>query len=312
MNPRPSARRSAPQRPHPFASYKVTTIGAPRMLIRDFYHWYLRQPWWAAIAVIVVGYLLLNLGFAFAFALLGGVVNAQPGSLRDGFYFSIQTMGTIGYGAMYPVSTAANVLVVCESVVGLLTTAVATGLVFAKFARPTARLKFSKVATVAPMDGVPTLMFRLGNERGNYIVDALIRVVMTRTEITKEGMTFYRMWDLPLVRERSPALNRSWTVMHQITPQSPLYGESPESLARTEAEFGISMSGIDDTTLQQMNARQTYEHHQIVWGARHADILSEDGDGGLVLDLRKFHEITKTAPISGFPYPASAVQSEPR
>jgi inward rectifier potassium channel len=153
------------------------------------------------------------------------------------------------------------------------------------------------------MDGVPTLMLRVGNERGNAILEASIRVAMVRTERLKEGTSFYRMIDLALTRDRSPAMARSWTVLHPIVEGSPLYGATPESIARDEVELMVTLVGTDDTSLQQVHARRRYLDSEILWGARHADVLSEDGDGNVILDVRKFHDVEPTKPIDGFPYP---------
>ncbi|HWZ91637.1 MAG TPA: ion channel, partial [Polyangiaceae bacterium] len=199
----------------------VVVVGAPKAPFRDYHHRFLRAPWWQALSAIVALFLALNAGFALLYLLTGGIKHARPGSILDAFYFSVQTMGTIGYGDMYPVSTSANWLVVGEAVVSLILTAVATGLIFSKFSQIQPRVVFTNKITVSPMDGVPTMMFRLGNERGNQIVEALLHVVMLRTVHTREGMTFYKMVDLPLVRDRSQAFTRSWTAMHSITPDSP-------------------------------------------------------------------------------------------
>jgi inward rectifier potassium channel len=282
---------------------QVRVIGAHRPPLRDVYHGFLRAPWWGALGIVVALYLALNACFAVAYLAAGGVEGARPGSFWDAFYFSVQTMGTIGYGAMHPKSRAANVLVVMESVTGLVVTALATGLVFTKFSQSTARIVFGERAVIGPMDGVPTLMLRVGNERGNQIIEAVVRVAMVRTERTREGMTFYRMHDLVLTRERSPALSRSWTAMHPITAGSPLHGQSPASLKKDEVELFVTIVGVDDTSLQPVHARHKYTDEAVVWGARHADVLSEDTDGSLVLDLRKFHELTPTAPTEDFPYP---------
>jgi inward rectifier potassium channel len=281
----------------------VIVIGAPRTTLRDFYHFFLRVGWTAALAVMVGFYLVLNALFALAYLFAGGVVNVRPGSFWDAFCFSVQTMGTIGYGSMYPTSAAANSIMIVESVSSLIVTAVATGLVFAKFSRSTARIAFSRYATIGPMDGVPTLMIRVGNERGNQILEATIRVAVIRTERLKEGTIFYRMYDLQLSRERSPAMARSWTVLHPIVGTSPLFGATPESLAKAETELVATLVGTDDTSLQPVHARKRYFDHEIVWGARHADILSEDDSGNLILDVRKFHDIVPTTPIDGFPHP---------
>jgi len=134
-----------------------------------------------ALGAIVVAYLALNTVFACAYLATGGVSNAQPGSFFDAFCFSVETMGTIGYGAMYPSSITANVIMIVESVTSLIVTAVATGLVFSKFSRATARVAFSKNAVIGPIDGMPTLSLRVGNERGNYILEGTVRLSVVRT-----------------------------------------------------------------------------------------------------------------------------------
>ncbi len=214
----------------------VTVIGAPQNTLRDFYYLFLKVRWSGAVAVIVAAYLALNAVFATAYLVTGGVANARPGSFFDAFCFSVETMGTIGYGSMYPASRAANLIMIVESVTSLLVTALATGLVFTKFSRSSARVVFAHHAVIGPMDGVPTLMLRVGNERGNSILEATIRVSMIKTEVTKEGHKFYRMYDLRLSRERSPAMARSWTVLHPIERDSPLFGATPESVLKDEIE----------------------------------------------------------------------------
>ncbi len=281
----------------------VVVIGATPERLRDFYHVFLRVSWTAALSAIVFTWLGINALFAAAYLASGGVYSMCPHSFWDAFCFSVQTMGTIGYGSMYPTSVFANVLMIAESVTSLVVTALATGLIFAKFSRSTARVAFAKHAVIGPMDGLPTLMLRVGNERGNAILEATVRVVLIRTEKLKEGSTFYRMLDLKLSRERSPAMSRSWTVMHPITPDSPLYGATPESLARDEVELIVTVVGTDDTSLQAVHARIRYTDDQILWGARHADILSETSNGQMVLDVRKFHHVEPTAAFDGFPYP---------
>jgi inward rectifier potassium channel len=287
----------------PEASYQIHVIGAPRQpWLRDQYHVFLRLTWPRALAALVALYLAVNAVFAVAYFAVGGVAGARPGSYFDAFSFSVQTLGTIGYGAMFPHSAAAHVVVTIESVAGLLVTALSTGLVFAKFSQPGGRIAFARHAVVAPMDGVPTLMFRVGNERGNVIVEAQVRVVLVRTVRTREGVTFYRMEDLPLRRDRSPAMNRSWTVMHTIDGSSPLKGVTPEALARDEIEFLMTLVGVDDTSYQPVHARHTYEAASVVWGARHADVLSERADGDLVLDVGRFHDLVPADPTEDFPY----------
>lgn len=286
--------------------YEVRVVNAPPSPLRDVYHLFLRASWPVALGVITAAYAALNAVFALGFLATGGIANARPGSFVDAFDFSVQTMGTIGYGAMAPVSRAANVLVDLESLVSLTATALATGLLFSKFSRPTVRVAFSRRAVISPVDGVPTLMVRIGNERGNRIMDTELRMILTRTEITREGSLFYRMLDLKLVRDRAPALTRSFLVMHRIEPGSPLYGATPASLRAEEAELNVAVAGTDDVSLLPVYAGATWMDADLAWGARHADVLSERPDGTMVLDVSKFHDIEPTEPTPAFPYPRGA------
>ena len=282
---------------------QILVVGAQRNPFSDVYHHLLRAPWWLDLLALSGLFLLLNLLFAFGYQAVGGVEGARPGSLADHFFFSVQTMGTIGYGVLYPKSEAAQALVTSEVIVGVSLVALTTGILFAKFSVPRSRMQFAESATISPVNGVPTLMFRLGNERASAIIEATVRVVMLCTERTAEGVTYYRMHDLALLRERSPAISRSWTVMHRIDDSSLLAGATPESLERDEVEFILTVVGIDETSAQNVSARHTYDHSQVHWGARHADMLSERPDGGLTLDMKEFHRVVATKRTETFPYP---------
>jgi inward rectifier potassium channel len=288
------------QKPAPDA---IEVIGAPRTPFADLYLQLLRAPWWLDLLGVSGAFLLINFLFALGYLVVGGVAGARPGSLADHFFFSVQTMGTIGYGTMHPRSAAAEILVTGEVLVGLSLLAVTTGILFAKFSIPRARMQFAEWVTISPLNGVPMLMFRLGNERASQLIEATVHVVLVRTERTAEGVIYYRLRDLALERDRSPALSRSWAVMHAIDASSPLYGATPESLARDEVELMLTVVGIDETSAQNLHARHTYDAAQIRWGARHADMLSPRPDGGLQLDMRAFHRVVPTAPTPTFPYP---------
>jgi inward rectifier potassium channel len=276
-------------------AYDIHILGVPPPGIRDLYHALLRIPWWATFVVIVAIYLALNGLFAVLYLEVGGVANARPGSLSDAFFFSVQTMGTIGYGTMYPASTAANGVVVAESVTGLVLTALATGLVFVRFSQTRARLLFSAKVAIGPFDGVPTLMLRVGNERRGNIVGTEFRLTFTRTSTTAEGVTVYRLEELPLVRSRAPALSRAWNVLHRIVEGSPLHGYDADKLVQDSGELSLEVVGIDDTSLQPVHARHTWFAGSVAWGARLADVLSETPDGDVILDLRHFHEVVRVA-----------------
>lgn len=284
---------------------EIHVLGAPRERLRDFYHLFLRMPWPRALASLVVVFLALNVGFGAIYELVGGIANVRGDSFADAFFFSVQTMATIGYGDMHPVTAVAHLVVTAEAIVGLLGTAILTGMVFSKVSMSTARIVFSRKVTISPVNGVPTLMFRVGNERSNQIVEARLRVTLMRSEHTLEGVLFYRMYDLRLVREHSQAFSRSWSALHVIDASSPLHGATPASLVKDEVELLCGVTGTDDASLQPVHARHTYAAADILYGARHADILAENPDGSITLNLRRFHDVLPTAPTEGFPYPAA-------
>ncbi len=281
----------------------IIVRNAQRETWRDSYHFFLRASWPAALSSIVVLWFGINAIFALVYLLVGGVANVRARSFWDAFCFSVQTMGTIGYGSMWPTSVAANAVMIFESVTSLVITAVATGLIFSKFSKTTGRVAFSKHAVIGPMNGVPTLMIRVGNERRNSILEASIRVSLVRTERLKEGPIFYRLVDLKLERDRSQAVARSWTVLHVVDATSPFFGITPGDLERDEGELLASLVGTDDTSLQPVHARRRYTADEILWGARHADVLTEDEAGNLVMDVRRFNDTEPTEPVEGFPYP---------
>jgi inward rectifier potassium channel len=280
-------------RPHIFDPERRTTVvvGRRRWGLRDAYHFLLRAYWWVDVSLIAAAFLGANLIFACAYLVLGGVANARPGSFADAFFFSVQTMGTIGYGEMYPVSLAANLLVTCEAVLGLVLTALATGLVFAKFSAVRPRVVFARHAVVTQLDGVPTLMVRVNNERGNYIASVEVQLTLMRTERTREGRTLYRMRDLVPLRSRSPAFSRGLTVMHVIDESSPLDGATAHSLRSSDAEIIVTLTGIDDTTGQYVHARCSYLDDEVLFDHHFADMVTELPDGRIRVDLRQFNEV---------------------
>lgn len=282
--------------------YEMRIVGAPASGWRDLYHWALRVPWWGALAAVTGGWLALNALFALVYLAVGGLAGAQPGSFLDAFFFSVETLGTIGYGSIYPATRAANAVMVVESLTGLVVVAVATGLVFVRVSQTRARVVFSAKVAVGPYDGVPALTMRIGNERRGRIVDATFRLTVMRTLRTPDGGVEYRTTDVPLVRDRAPALSRSWTVLHRMMEGSPLAGETPDSLVAQEAELTLAVTGTDETSLQPVHAQHTWTHRAIAWGARLADVLSETPEGDVVLDLRRFHEVEPAERLPGFPY----------
>jgi inward rectifier potassium channel len=277
-------------KPHP-----ARPDGAPSAL-GDLYYLLVDSPWPRLLAIIAALFLTANALFALGYlAGGGGIENARPGSFTDAFFFSVQTMGTLGYGRLAPRDVWANVLVTVEVLTGVLSLAVVTGLVFAKFSRVTARVVFSRVAVVTRHDGVLSLMFRMANARGNQIVEAQVRVVLARDETTAEGETMRRFHDLPLVRDRNPLFTLTWTAIHPITATSPLFGATPEALAAVGGEIVVSLLGIDATISQTIHARHAYAAGEIVWGARLKDILRRQPGSRPQVDYARFHDVEPQA-----------------
>ena len=273
----------------------IDVVNAPQDLLGDLYHRLLRARWRVTIGLIAGAVIAVNLVFGLVFLWTGGIANARPGSFSDAFFFSVQTMGTVGYGAMYPATLAAHLGVTAETIVALLVVALSTGLVFSKFSIPQGRLEFARNAVVFLNDGAPTLAIRLSNMRGNYIVDAAVTVTLVRAETTREGVFFYRMYDLRLARRRSPLLGRSWQVLHPISRNSPLYGATPESMRRDETELTVTVMGIDGTSSQTVYGSHTYDFSEVRFGARYSDMLSHKPDGRLELDYSKLHDTVPAA-----------------
>lgn len=259
---------------------------------RDPYHLLLTLPWPWFLGLVSLGYVVSNALFAVAYLIGGdGIANARPGNFFDAFFFSIQTMASIGYGAMYPKSDYANTLVAIESLVGLMVLAMGTGLAFARFSRPTARVVFSQVAVVAPFDGVSTLMFRVANKRRNQILEAQLSLSLVRDEINAEGQFIRRFYQLRLVRSQNPVFILSWLAMHPIDENSPLYGATPEMLATAETMLIVTLTGIDETVSQTIHDRHSYIAPEILWNHRFVDIICRKPDGQRFVDYSHFHNV---------------------
>ena len=295
--------------PRAVAASSVEVKGAKHSLANDWYHVMLRAPWWFDLLTITTAFLVLNVVFAIGYLATGGVTGARPGNFADVFFFSVQTMATIGYGSMYPSGVGAHALVTVEALISILVVALCTGLVFAKFSVVRARVRFAQCAVITPFNGVPTLMIRIGNLRRSSVIDLATRVVLTRTEHTSEGVMMYRMYDLRLERDHAPALSRAWMILHRITEDSPLYQSTPPSLARDEVELLVTVRGIDETSGQSLHTRRTYVDHEVHWGARYEDMISEKPDGSTLLDLTRFDQLRPSLPTPAFPYPARGESS---
>jgi inward rectifier potassium channel len=282
-----------------FGTRPLVALGLPRQASKDLYHSLLTARWRELTLWLLLAYLAANALFALGYLATGdGIENARPGSFADAFFFSVQTLATIGYGKMAPRTLAANALVTIEALLGLVSLALVTGLVFAKFSRPTARVLFSEVAVVTRFDGVPSLLFRMANARANQIVEAQLRASIVRTEVTAEGEGIGRVHDLKLRRDRSPFFSLTWTAIHPITPDSPLFGATPESLRTSATDVVVSLTGYDASLSQTIHARHAYGPEQVLWNARFRDIFVDLPDGQAAIDYGLLHE---TFPDGGSP-----------
>lgn len=295
------AKASPPQRDPRGIFPAIRTYGLERAPFEDVYHSILTRSWWRFLGLIAVLFVVLNLLFALLYlAQPGAIANARSGSFEDAFYFSVQTMATIGYGAMHPETRYAHVLVTIEAMLGILGTALVTGLTFARFARPTARVLWAERVVIAPRDGAPHLMFRLANWRHNDIMEARLQAVLLVAETTQEGEQVRRMIELPLVIDHTPLFAMTWTAMHRIDEKSPFHGEGAiERLRASAGELFLSMQGIDDTFNTEVHARHRYRMDDLVVGARFENVLTIRPDGTREIDYRFFHTVVPLHPEEG-------------
>jgi inward rectifier potassium channel len=276
----------------------IKAIGIEHAPQKDVYHFIIARSWPTFFVLVTLIFTLMNVVFACAYyARPGSIANVPTGSFEDAFYFSVQTLATIGYGGMYPVTRYGHIVVTLEAVTGVLFLALITGITFNRFARPSARVLFSNKVVITPRNGVPNLMFRMANWRRNRIVEAQLRVVLLVTEKTREGEVMRRQIDLPLVRDRTGVFFLTWSAMHVIDDKSPFFGaDAMERLRAQNAELYLGLTGFDETIGQTIHARKQYVLDDIAVGARFADVLTTTADGARQIDYRKFHDVV---PIDG-------------
>jgi inward rectifier potassium channel len=265
--------------------------------MHDVYHLLLRIRWSVLILGMWVGYLMLNLAFAFLYRWEGNNISgATPGDLWSAYWFSVQTLSTIGYGTMSPTSWGSNMIATVESFIGLVLVALGTGLMFAKFSRPTARVSFSQPILISRRNGRPCLMFRMANERSSHIVEAHLMVSVLQEEVTQEGERMRRFYPLHLEREHTPIFAMSWTAIHPITADSPLHGLSPETLLKRVQSIVVLFTGIDDLFAQSVHARHSYFPADVSFGHRFVDMIETAPSGEMVIHHEKLHLIEPTSP----------------
>ena len=282
---------------NPDGSFNVTKTGLPFFRSLNLYHALLTISWPTFYAIAISAYFLTNVLFAWGYMACGPDSLAGAGGTTMGerflecFFFSVQTLGTIGYGHISPHTTPANVLVAVESIAGLMGLAVVTGLVFSRFAHPHAKIIFSRNAVVAPYHGITALEFRIANARTNQLIDVHATVLLSRMEL-EHGVRKRKFHQLDLERTQVMFFPLHWVIVHPITESSPLSGVTREEFLESDAEILILLTGFDETFSQNVHSRSSYKGSEVVWNSKFGNIFDEDsGDGKIKVDLRKIHDI---------------------
>jgi len=261
----------------------VVTEGLPRRFWQDLYHLSLTISWPAMFGTLAAIFLTLNLVFGSLYALMpGSVANLNPPGWTGAFFFSVETLATVGYGDMHPQTHYGHFIATVELFTGIFSMSLMTGLIFARFARPNARLLFAENPVVSNYEGKPTLMVRFVNERHNIIGNANAKLWLLRNVVSQEGQTQRRFYELPLLRNEHPALALSWTLYHVLDEKSPLYGLDADAISAIKASLVVAA--------QTIHARRSYDHTDIRFGRHYANILDDLDDGRLRINYARFHE----------------------
>jgi inward rectifier potassium channel len=258
---------------------------------RDFYRWLLSLRWPQFAAFVAAVYIGLNLLFAVLYSLgRNSIAGLTSHSFLDSFFFSVQTLATVGYGHMYPQTIYGHVITTIEIMIGVFLLAVMTGLIFVRFSRPIARVVFSRSIVITPLNGRPTLMVRIGNENHHSLVEAEFRIMLSRDEPLLEGGDFRYFHNLKLQFDRLTVFPAALTLRHTIDEKSPLFEATPESLESSRVLFFVSVVGIDPVIAAAVQTQKDYTWRDIRFGERFVEIYTEHGGGRLTVDYGRIHE----------------------
>jgi inward rectifier potassium channel len=278
-------------------TFNVTREGLNPLSALSLYHWLLVISWSRLLVFLTVSYVAFNALFAGAFLLCGpDALQSASGSFAAhpfyrAFFFSVDTFATIGYGNIIPVGVAANTLVTIEALVNILAIALATGVIFSRFSRPSARIVYSRNAIVAPYREKTALEFRIANGRTSQLIEVQIQVILTKLEQVN-GISIRKFYDLDLERQRVVFFTLSWTVVHPIDPSSPIWGLTKKDLLDADAEVLILLTGTDETLSQTVHSRSSYKADEIVWGAKFANMFLRSEAAGIIgMNLNRIHDI---------------------
>jgi inward rectifier potassium channel len=282
------------ERPHVvrFGHREIETLGLTQGFWTDLYHRSMTVYWPVFFGSAALLFVLLNIVFAFLFWLgRDPIANVDADLPLSLFYFSIETLATVGYGDMHPQTNYGHLIATVEIFTGMCFLAVMTGLIFARFSRPRARFVFANNPVVSTRGGHPTLMIRMVNARHNTISRANARLWVIRAELSKDGEQVRRFYELTLERSEHPMFALSWTVFHTMDKSSPLHGMTEAQLAQSDAILVLNVGGLDDASTQQLYARHVYSWHDVRWNHRYRDITSISPQGRFLLDYTKFHDV---------------------
>ena len=278
-------------------SFNVVLDGLNPLSSLSLYHWLLTISWPRFLAFIAGSYIAVNALFASAFLLLGSdALQSSAGSFTGhpfyrAFFFSVDTFATIGYGNIIPVGVAANILVTIEALLNIVGVALATGVMFARFSRPSARIIYSRNAIVAPYRDKTALEFRIANTRRSQLIDVQVQAILTKVERVS-GSTVRKFYELNLERNRVVFFPLSWTVVHPIDSASPIWGLTHEDLVDGDAELLVLLIGTDETVSQSVHSRSSYQADEIVWGAKFANMfMRTEAEGIIGMNLSRIHDI---------------------
>jgi inward rectifier potassium channel len=284
-------RRSQERRLH-LSDREVITHGLPRRAFQDIYHYCMTISWTQLILTLAGLSLLFNLAFASVYHLQPDcIANLNPPGFAGAFFFSVETLATVGYGDMHPQTEYGHTVAAVEVFVGLVSIALVTGVMFARFSRPTARFLFANYAVVRPVDGRLTLMFRAANARQNVIMEASAQLRIIQDAVTSEGYRIRRVADLPLVRSQHPLFVLGWNLMHVIDEGSPLRAATAATLKNSRSVFSLTLSGTDETTGQVLMGRKEFRHDAIRWNHSFVDVLTSDSAGVDHFNYERFHDV---------------------
>lgn len=275
----------------------VFTQGLPRRFWQDLYHRSMTISWPTLFATLAAVFFALNVLFGWLYSLQpGSIANLNPPGFWGAFFFSIETSATVGFGDMHPQTMYGHAVASIEIFCSITSIALITGVMFARFSRPRARILFARHAVLRPIDGKPNLMLRAANARQNVIVEASAHLRLVRREVSSEGFKIRRILDLALVRDHNPLFALGWTLMHVIDETSPLAGETEESLKEGQGMLILTLTGIDETTGQDMTARTVYLADSLRWNHAFRDMLGTDEDGYDLIDYAQFDEVVPLPP----------------